>query len=107
MYTWNRILMSKIQPLFQLQKKAKDLGIKANLPRQQLIEEILSKPSSGEGEADVENDGSKEPETVKEVTDGSDNLEVGRNLCHDTYFESLPINDLIKGSNSVLADDHK
>jgi len=61
----------------QLQKKAKDLGIKANLPRQQLIEEILSKPSSsGEGEADVENDGSKEPETVKEVTDGSDNIEV-------------------------------
>ena len=80
--------MSKIQPLFQLQKKAKDLGIKANLPRQQLIEEILSKPSSGEGEADVENDGSKEPETVKEVTDGSDNIEVRvRNLCHNTYFE--------------------
>ena len=79
--------MSKIQPLyvFQLQKKAKDLGIKANLPRQQLIEEILSKPSSsGEGVADVENDVSKEPETVKEVTDGSDNLEVRvRNLCHN------------------------
>ena len=79
------ILMSKIQPLFQLQKKAKDLGIKANLPRQQLIKEILSKPSSSdEGEADVEYDVSKEPETVQEVTDGSDNLEVGViNLCHN------------------------